>query len=293
MPGAPTLTLPADNANVSGTSYTFTWAAGTGSPTKYMLQVSTNPAFTGANIYYAQVNATSQLVATLPNNGSALYWRVLSGNACGWGAWSARRGFYNGGCTKPGAPTLTLPAGGGCATGTSYTFTWAAGTGSPTKYRLQVSANPAFAGANIYYNEVNATSQVVTTLPNNGSVLYWRVLPGNAGCGWGAWSARGDFYNGKPGTPTLSTPAAGAHVANTSVTFTWAAGTGTPANYFLQVSTSPTWAGPNKYYAMVSGTSKVVSGFPNNGTVYYWRVKAGNTCGWSPWSARRAIINGP
>ena len=117
-------------------------------------------------------------------------------------------------------------------------------------------------------------------------------MAGNAS-GYGTWSARRGFYNGKPGAPTLTSPAIGEHKSGASVTFSWAAGTGTAANYFLQVSTSPTFTGTNKYYAMVSGTSKVVSGFPDDGTVYYWRVTAGNSCGYGTWSARRAFINGP
>ncbi|MCK8600455.1 CAP domain-containing protein [Desulfoferrobacter suflitae] len=45
LPGAPSLSSPADGSTVSATSITFSWTTPTGSPTQYHLQVSTSSTF--------------------------------------------------------------------------------------------------------------------------------------------------------------------------------------------------------------------------------------------------------
>jgi bacillolysin len=101
-----------------------------------------------------------------------------------------------------------------------------------------------------------------------------------------------DTATGVPAAPVLSTPANGANVAATQVTFAWQAAAGA-TKYFLEVNTSSAWtSATRKFYGPVTGTSKIVTGFPNNGTVYYWRMWAGNTKGWSGASAVRSLTNG-
>jgi len=130
----------------------------------------------------------------------------------------------------------------------------------------------------------------VTVLPNNGSTLYWRVIATNA-CGWGPWSASRSFTNtaAPPPAPLWPRPT----IPGTSITFNWNAVTGADS-YYLQISTSSTFAGTSFFGASSVGnvTSRTVTGFPNNGTVYYWRVQAHNAAGLGPWSGTYAFING-
>jgi hypothetical protein len=198
------------------------------------------------------------------------------------------------GCTKPGAPTLSSPANGASISGTSATFAWAAGTGTPTKYWLQVNSNSSFTGTNYHSVDVgNVTSKSVTTLPNNGSTLYWRVQAYNA-AGWGPWSSVRNFINGAvPAAPTLSSPANGAKVSATSYTFTWAAGTGSPTKYQLQVNSNSSFTGTSYFSAQVTTTSRLVTSLPNKGATLYWRVRAYNAAGWGAWSSVRNFYNGP
>ncbi len=95
-----------------------------------------------------------------------------------------------------------------------------------------------------------------------------------------------------PSAPVLISPANGATVSGTSVTFSWNAVSGA-GGYWLEVNSSPSWtSGTRRFWNSVSGTSQTVSGFPNNGTTFYWRVWAGNATGWGPASAGRSFING-
>ena len=273
-PGVPFLSSPDNGSTVGGALGIFTWDAVTGSPspTNYELQVNSNSTFTGTSYFSAQVgNVTSKQITTLPNNGATLYWRARAYNLCGWGAWPTGLSFINATvtCTKPGAPTLNLPAIGATVSGSAVTFAWTAGTGTPTKYWLQVNTNSNFTGTNKYYAQVNGTSQLVSGLPANGSTLYWRVQAGND-CGWSPWSTSRSFTNSagctKPGAPNLTSPANAGTVSGTAVTFTWTAGTGGPTKYWLQINTNSTFTGTNKYYAQVNGTSQLVSGLPANGS---------------------------
>jgi len=95
-----------------------------------------------------------------------------------------------------------------------------------------------------------------------------------------------------PVSPTLISPADGADVAENQVTFSWSTSSGAD-RYFLEVNSSSLWAESTSLYcAQVNGTSQIVTGFPNNGTTYYWRVLAGNADAWSDASIPRSFVNG-
>jgi len=97
-----------------------------------------------------------------------------------------------------------------------------------------------------------------------------------------------------PGAPPLSSPANGANVSGTSVTFSWTAPSGTGIDgYYLRVNTNSSFTGTDIYSGAVGYVgSKTVSGFPNTGVTYYWYVLAHNASGWGPASSTRNFING-
>ena len=97
-----------------------------------------------------------------------------------------------------------------------------------------------------------------------------------------------------PGAPPLSSPAPGANVPGTSVTFSWTAPSGTGIdNYWLRVNTNSSFTGTDIYNGAVGYVgSKTVSGFPNTGGTYYWYVLAHNAAGWGPASSARSFVNG-
>jgi len=95
-----------------------------------------------------------------------------------------------------------------------------------------------------------------------------------------------------PGAPTLSSPADGASVTGTSVTFTWNTPSGSPSKYHFQISTSSTFSSFAYNSDNITGTWLTLTNFPDDATRYYWRVRAYNNAGWGPWSSSRSFING-
>jgi hypothetical protein len=93
-----------------------------------------------------------------------------------------------------------------------------------------------------------------------------------------------------PSAPTLVSPGNGTVVSGTSITYQWNASAGA-TNYYLLVSTSSNSSDTSKYkYANYVGNvvQYTNTGYPNNGTTYYWWVNAGNSAGWatqSQWMA--------
>jgi hypothetical protein len=97
----------------------------------------------------------------------------------------------------------------------------------------------------------------------------------------------------KPASPVLSSPSSEAIVSGSSVDFKWNATPGA-TKYFLHVNTSPKWnVATRKFYGIVGNiTTFTNTGFPDDGTVYYWKVWAGNDAGWSLPSDTWTFTNG-
>jgi hypothetical protein len=297
IPETPTLYSPTNGANVAGTSVTFVWSASNWATT-YRLEVNTDPAWgTDTRFYYASMSTNSQTVTGFPNNGTTYYWRVWAGNSAGWSA-AAERNFVNGtqGSGLPATPTLTSPSNPSNVPGSSILFQWSASSGA-TNYWLEVNTDQNWGTAGRFYNAgMSTNSQTVTGFPNNGTTYYWRVWAWNS-YGWSAASAVWSVVNGTqasapPAAPTLSSPTNGANMAGTSITFQWSYNVGA-TTYWLEVNRDQNWGTAGRVYnAGMSSTAQTVTGFPDNGTTYYWRVWAWNSYGWSAASAVWSVING-
>ena len=69
-----------------------------------------------------------------------------------------------------------------------------------------------------------------------------------------------------------------------SITFKWNASSGA-TKYHLQVNTESNFTGETKFNAEVGDVTTYEVTSLTLGTIYYWRVKAGNDGGWSDWSS--------
>ncbi|MCX6137105.1 MAG: FG-GAP-like repeat-containing protein [Ignavibacteriales bacterium] len=91
-----------------------------------------------------------------------------------------------------------------------------------------------------------------------------------------------------PPAPSLSSPSNGAIDQPTILTLSWAASS-SAAKYHLQVSTSSVFTTFVMNDSTSTGISKTI-GPLLNGTTYYWRVRAGNSAGWSDFSASWSFV---
>ena len=82
VPSAPTLSLPANGVNVSGTSIDFSWSASTGAD-DYHLQVAADSGFSSLTYDGAIGDTTSINLGSFPSDGSRFYWHVKAGNYVG------------------------------------------------------------------------------------------------------------------------------------------------------------------------------------------------------------------
>jgi len=166
------MSTPVPGSTLSGSTVTFTWSAGTGA-SAYWLDVGT--AQGQRTIFAANVGlVTSQVVSGIPANGGAIsvrLWTLLGGT------WQYNDYAYT--AAGAAAAAISSPGPGSTLSGSTVTFTWSAGPGA-SAYWLDVGT--AQGQGTVYGANVGlATSQVVSGIPTNGSVIYvrlWTLLGG-------------------------------------------------------------------------------------------------------------------
>jgi hypothetical protein len=158
------------------------------------------------------------------------------------------------------------PPPGTTLTGSTVTFTWTPGVGA-SAYWLDVGTSP---GVGSYFgrNLGLATSQTVTGLPTNGSVIHIRL--------WTLLAAGWQYYDysyvaaNTIQQAVVTSPQPGTTLTGSTVTFTWTPAAGASA-YWLDVGTSP---GVGSYFGRNLGlaTSQTVTGLPTNGSAIHVRL---------------------
>jgi fructose-1,6-bisphosphatase II len=184
------------------------------------------------------------------------------------GAWLYNDYTYTScsGCTATKA-VMTSPASGSTLTASAVTFTWSNSLAS--QYYLQVGTT---VGGQELYSAGQGTnlSAEVTGLPIGGGNVYVRLWSELGG----AWWYNDYSYVACSGcTPTLAvmtTPAPGATLSASMVTFTW--GTSLASECYLQVGTT---AGGQEIYSAGEGTNLVANGLPNSIAVLAVAEKGG------------------
>jgi hypothetical protein len=165
------------------------------------------------------------------------------------------------------APALTSPAPGSTFAGPSVTFNWSPGTGN-TEYELLLGLNGA--GSSGLYDSglTTATSATATNLPTNGATVYAQ-LSFEAG---GIWHYVDYTYIEATGIPaTMISPASGATLGTSNVTFTWTAGTFV-TKYDLLVGVNGPGSGDLYEMAPTTATAATVLKLPANGAKVYVRL---------------------
>ena len=294
LPLPPVLISPANNSNFAGTSpIMFTWNPSDGA-TKYHLQSSSNINFSTFKINNSTLTATSyEISGSYPVNPQTIYWRVKAGNLHNnWSDWSEVRSYVHGPPLPPPVPTLISPAPNAQISEGSITFTWNPSAGA-TRYHIQVSRKSNFSNTDNNDDSLTTTSYVK---PSSAlETYYWRVRAGNT-VAWSNWSEARSFNRVTPPPPIPEpvSPGIKANVPGTTVTFNWNPSSGA-TRYHLQVGTSSIFLHPLLFNNDdIGSTQMAVPGFPDDGTSFYWRVRAFNEAGgWSEWNVQsRSFVNG-
>jgi serine protease len=274
--GSPVLaamTSPTPGSTLSGSSITFTWSAG-GGPTAYYLYIGTTGA-QSANIYNSgTLYATSVTVSSVPTYGVTLYVTLFSKIN---GAWEPASYTY----TEGGSPVLAAmssPTPGGTFFNSSVNFTWTAG-GGPTAYWLYIGTE-GVGSANLYDSGgLHGTSVSVTGLPTSGATVYVTLFSQING----AWQPVHYVYTeaSPPAQSTITSPASGATLSGSSVTFSWTAGSQVSA-YWLYVGTTGARSTNILNSGSISSTSLTVSSIPTSGVDLYVTLFSEINGTWEP-----------
>ena len=242
------------------------------------------------NIFNANMGlSTSQLVNSLPGNGSTIWVRIWS--LLG-GVWQYADSSYTG----TGANTLATiitPAPGSVLAGSSVAFTWNPGSGA-ADYFLDAGTAP---GRNdIYSRDAGlATSQTASGLPVDGSPVYIRLWT-LAGTTW-QFNDYAYTASGSNTKAVMQVPPPGSTLGSNSAVFTWSAAGGA-SQYWLDIGTTP--AGYDLFsQSAATATSLAASGLPTDSSTVYVRLwtASGGTWAFNDYtytaSSGKAVITSP
>ncbi len=244
--------------------------------TNYDVEIDTNANFnSGLHQYqsvistYSYFNTSNLLFAT------KYYWRARARHSSDTTTWSAVWNFT----TKDGKPVHVSPANGATGVSLNPTIDWANVVGI-LGYHYQYSADSNF--TTTLPVATGTTSQAGLTSLSYGESYYWRVRCYHA-VDTSDWSTPWKFTTLYQLTSPvqLSSPANGTSAITTStVSLQWQS-LATAVFYEYSYSTNASFVGAvNGTTTSLSATSSTLS----QGITYYWKVRANNGSGYSPWS---------
>jgi hypothetical protein len=196
------------------------------------------------------------------------------------------------------APVLMAPTNDSAGLGSSATFRWHHSIGhSPlTIYTLVVDKDTFFAPSDFTISPVpgspNDTQYTISGLTRTAR-YYWRVSVTDSGVP-GIAPSRRTFTTviDTPLTPVLVSPSDGqVGTSGTTLitpTFVWDSVYGA-TSYIFQLSTDPAFGSTIATDSILipTTTKTITAGLLENGKSYFWRVRARNPAGPSPWAKRR------
>jgi hypothetical protein len=161
-----------------------------------------------------------------------------------------------------------------------------------TSYHIEVSTDSLFKKSFALNDSLLKDTVKIFGAFKDSTTYFWRVRAKNAK-GVGGWSAVASFSVALPPSPlALVSPANGAGVGDTTVTFKWRAADKGGYSYLLIVTTDKAMM-DTVFQDNPLDTSEFVnvSAFPAS-PAYYWTVTAQNDNGWSRPSAVRSFTTG-
>lgn len=165
--------------------------------------------------------------------------------------------------------------------GQNAVYTLTAGTGYSSAVTLAGSGNPAGTTLAFSPNPISPPflGNATATIGNTAGVaagIYNLTFTGTAGAQVGSVNTTLTVV-ALPNMPTLSSPANNTIINTTTPVLTWAAVSGA-TGYTVQIATDPTFTTIVQTGTPGSNSYAVSPALPTD-AVYYWRVRANNSCG--------------
>jgi hypothetical protein len=287
LPVAPTLIGPMGVQHVAGDSIRCTWRRG-------------SPEVTGYNLYWKLdsdqaipvldstiVDTTAVIGPLVPER--KYVWFVTAKNTIGTGEPSTAKFTFT---HRPAEPVPISPIYGDTVTSDPIRYAWTRSYPNATRYFLQVSDSPAFAGIYIADSTLSDTVAFHGRF-QMGITCYWRVSARNE-TGWSDYGPVGKFTEGPILTstgPTLVAPINGVQVTTDPVRYTWRRYP-KAIRYSLELSSNTEFAGRYFLDSTITDTTVLKRRFNMNAT-YYWRVRAFDGSSWSTYSVLGKFTEGP
>jgi len=176
-------------------------------------------------------------------------------------------------------PAQDAPVNGTTDLYLPFTFDWQDVDGAIT-YQLQIDNNSSFTSPEIDIFLPSSAYEVSGLVA--GATYHWRVKAFNA-CGGGGWSSSRNFttHCDLLTAPEVAQPVDGANNLTQPVYLNWSDVSGA-VTYQIQVDNNSDFSSPVRDYELTE-SSYDISGI-EDGTTYFWHVRAYNQCGWGGWS---------
>ena len=182
----------------------------------------------------------------------------------------------------PPVPALYLPVTGTQDVPESLKVTWHS-SWLASGYQLQVGTDSTFASGLLWNESAIADTLRMVRGFQGQLTYYWRVRASGGG-GISAWSATFSFRTGFPATPLLAFPQNSQADLPVFMSVRWnPALSGKAVSYRIQIGKSGDFASPVMDSAGVADTT-ITAPPLEYFTIYFWRVRATNATGTSPWS---------
>ncbi|MCX6132216.1 MAG: FG-GAP-like repeat-containing protein [Ignavibacteriales bacterium] len=182
---------------------------------------------------------------------------------------------------KMSAAELSAPSNTSTSISTSPLLSWK-GVDGATSFRIQVSTSSSFTTTLVDDSTLLTGSKQITGLLNN-TIYYWRVCGLNWG-GQGPYSSTWSFTTVKapPISVALFSPPNGSSGITNNTLLSWTQ-IRDASGYAIQVSKSTSFTSLAFEDTTLTDVYRQVSTL-QNGTTYYWRVRARNAGGYGPYS---------
>ncbi|HBG69420.1 MAG: hypothetical protein A2W93_15410 [Bacteroidetes bacterium GWF2_43_63] len=270
------LSLPSNGATNQAVNVNLDWAAINGI-THYDVEYDTTASF-NSPLHQVQTTLSGYSNYT-PGNmlfSTTYYWRARSRHSLDTSTWSSVWSFT----TTDGKPAHVSPANTATGVSLNPTIDWGF-VGGINIYQYEYSADPTFSSA--IPTSTGTTSQAGLSNLSYGQTYYWRVRTCHIAdtSDWSnPWSFTTLFQLTTP--VVLSSPADGTTgIGSSTVNMTW-------QTYATAVFYEYMYADNAAFTNAVSGSAVSAAQITATllpGTTYYWKVRANNGSGYSPWSS--------